>query len=83
MIIAIMSAIFDKVNDERELHELEMKISLLSDYVSLIDKEKKVKAKNQANTFQKQANTFLVIVTNTDFAKFRSENIAIALNDVG
>lgn len=52
-----------------------MKVSLLSDYVSLIDKEKKVKAKKQAITFKKQAKTFekevktfLVIVTNTEHA---------------
>lgn len=75
MIIAIMSATFDQVNDEKELHEFEMKVSLLSDYVSLIDKEKKVKAKKQAITFKKQAKTFekevktfLVIVTNTEHA---------------
>lgn len=54
MIIAIMSDTFTKVNENREQHQREMKLSLLSDYTSMI---------RERCAAVKQKDSFLVIVT--------------------
>ena len=58
MIIAIMGATFDKVQDSQEQHEREMKISLLCDYIEVIRKKKGVN--------DKPHETFLVLVMPDD-----------------
>lgn len=52
MIIAIMSDTYGKVTDRQQKHSREMKISLMSGYVSLINK-----------STDKENNSFLVVIT--------------------